>query len=57
MVPAGTIPFVIFAGVDVKPIPEQLMLVMALITGVGLTVTVRVKLAPVQPVELVGVIE
>ena len=55
VVPAGTIPFVIFTGVDVKPLPEQLMLVMALITGVGLIVTLRLKLLPTQPAGLVGV--
>ena len=38
-----------FAGVDVNPIPPQMVEVMAVIAGLGLTVTVTVKVDPVQP--------
>ena len=47
-VPAGTIPFVLFVGVILNPTPLQLTVVIAVITGVGLIVTVTVNAAPVQ---------
>ena len=48
VVPAGTIPFVIFTGVTTKPTPPQVVPVIAVMLAVGLTVTVTVKVAPVQ---------
>ena len=54
VVPAGTMPFVIFVGVTVKLTPLQVTVVIAVITAVGLIVTVTVNTAPVQ-VPLVGV--
>jgi hypothetical protein len=47
-VPAGTIPFVRFTGLTVNNTPLQLTVVNALITAVGLIVTVTVNVAPVQ---------
>ena len=46
--PDGTTPLVPLAGVDVNPTALQAVLVMLVIAGVGLTVTVTVKVAPVQ---------
>ena len=57
MVPAGTIsrpPFPASAGDTVKVPPEQIASVLAAISGVGLTRTVRSKGAPAQ-VPLIGV--
>ena len=54
VVPAGTMPFVIFVGVTTKLTPLQVTAVIAVITAVGLIVTVTVNTAPVQ-LPLVGV--
>jgi len=54
VVPAGTIPFVIFDGLSVNNTPLQLIVLIAVITAVGLIVTVTVNTAPVQ-LPLVGV--
>ena len=35
-------------GVEVNPLPPQVVLVISVTAGVGLTVTVTVKVAPVQ---------
>ena len=48
VVPEGTIPFVPFAGVTVKALPPQAVAVIALIIGLGFTVTVTVNDAPTQ---------
>jgi hypothetical protein len=48
VVPAGTIPFVTLTGVDVNAVPLQVAAFIALIAGVGSTVTVTVNVAPVQ---------
>jgi hypothetical protein len=48
VVPAGTTPFVPSAGLTVKPTPVQTADVIAVIAGLGLTVTVTVKDVPVQ---------
>ena len=53
-VPAGTIPLVRFVGLTVKATPLQLTVLIAVITAVGLIVTVTVKTAPVQ-VPVIGV--
>jgi hypothetical protein len=55
VVPAGTIPLVPLAGVTVNAVVLQVVAVIAVMFGLGLTVTVSVKLAPVQLPE-VGVI-
>ena len=55
VVPAGTSPLVPFTGEEVNVTPLQTAVVILLIAGLGLTVTVRVKGAPVQ-VPAVGVI-
>ena len=47
-VPDGTIPFVILVGVTLNATPLQLTVLIAVITAVGLIVTVTVKAAPVQ---------
>ncbi len=52
VVPAGTIPLVVFTGVTVKPVPPQLEAIISLIAGVGLIVTVTSKSAPVQVPEV-----
>ena len=44
VVPAGTTPFVVFTGVELKAIPLQTVLVIAVIEGFGLIVIVSVKL-------------
>ena len=46
--PAGTTPLVTFTGVDVKLPALQIVAVIAVIAGLGFTVTVTVKVAPVQ---------
>jgi hypothetical protein len=48
VVPAGTMPSVPFAGVAVNATPLQVVAVILVIAGLGLTVTVTVKFAPVQ---------
>ena len=48
VVPAGTIPFVMFVGVTVNVTPLHVIVLMAVITAVGLTLTVTVNAAPVQ---------
>ena len=55
VVPAGTIPFVTFAGVEVKVPPLQIELVMGVIAGTGFTVAITVNVAP-EHVPEVGVI-
>ena len=47
-VPAGITPFVTFVGVTVNNTPLQVTPVIAVIPAVGFTVTVTVKLVPVQ---------
>ena len=47
-VPAGTTPFVPLVGVNVNNTPLQVTPVIAVILAVGLTVTVTVKVVPVQ---------
>jgi hypothetical protein len=54
VVPAGTIPFVPLVGVNVNDTPLQLTVVIAVITAVGLIVTVTVKTEPKQ-VPVIGV--
>jgi hypothetical protein len=49
VVPAGTTPFVPFAGVEVKLPPLQIVAVMFVIAGFGLTVTITVNVAPGHP--------
>ena len=48
VVPAGTTPFVPFAGVAVNAVPLHTVAVIAFIDGFGLTVTVTVNVLPVQ---------
>jgi len=48
VVPVGTIPFVPVTGVTLKLPLLQIVLVIGVIAGVGSTVTVTVKVAPVQ---------
>lgn len=48
MVPAGTTPLVTFAGVAVNASPLQIVAVITVIEGFGLTVTVTVNVGPVQ---------
>ena len=48
VVPDGTIPFVTSAGVTVKALPPQAVAVIALIIGLGFTVTVTVNDEPTQ---------
>lgn len=47
-VPAGTIPFIPFAGVRLNNVPLQITLLMVVIIAAGLTVTVTEKATPVQ---------
>jgi len=54
VVPAGTTPFVVFTGVELKATPLQTVLVIAVIAGDGFTVTVRVNGVPAH-VPTVGV--
>ena len=56
VVPDGTIPLVTVTGVAVKPVPPHMVVVIAVMAGVGFTVTVTVKVEPTQPSALVGVI-
>jgi hypothetical protein len=59
VVPAGTIsPPTTFVGVIVKDAPEQIVSLLVLITGVGLTVMVKVSTGPeheTEPLVNVGV--
>ena len=48
VVPAGTKPFVELAGVAVNAVPLQVVAVIFVTAGLGLTVTVTVKVAPEQ---------
>ena len=48
VVPAGTMPFVIFVGLTVNATPLQLTVLIAVITAVGLIVIVTVNVAPVH---------
>ena len=48
VVPDGTMPLVPSTGDAVKPVPPQVVEVMAVMAGLGLTVTVTVKVDPVQ---------
>ena len=48
VVPAGTTPLVPFTGVIVKGAPLQADAVILVIAGLGLTVTITVKVAPVH---------
>ena len=48
VVPTSTIPFTPFTGVAEKPFPLHIVDVIAVMAEVGLTVTVTVKLLPVQ---------
>ena len=48
VVPAGTIPFVPFTGVRLKPTPLQDTPVIVLITADGFTFTVTVNVDPTQ---------
>jgi hypothetical protein len=56
VVPAGTIPFVPFVGVALNNAPLQLVAVIALITAVGFTVTVKVNVPFAPHNGVVGVI-
>ena len=56
VVPAGTIPFVPFTGVTLKNNPLHVVLVIALITADGFTVTVTVNVAFAPHSDDVGVI-
>ena len=51
VVPTGTIPFVLLTGATENPVPLQTVEVIAVMAGVGLIVTVTVKVPPVQPPE------
>ena len=46
--PSGTIPLTVSTGLTVNATPLQLTELIAVITAVGLTVTVTVNVAPVQ---------
>jgi hypothetical protein len=54
VVPAGTIPFDPFTGVELKAVPLHVVAVMAVILGTGLTVTGTEIAVPTQP-DAVGV--
>ena len=45
---AGTVPFVVCVGVNVKPVPLHAIVPIVVIDGVGFNVTVRVNVVPVQ---------
>jgi hypothetical protein len=51
----GTMPFVSLVGVTTKGTPLHVTVVIAVTSGVGFNVTVKVKLAPVQPEAVLGV--
>ena len=48
VVPAGTIPLVTFVGVTVNVTPLHVIVLIAVIAGVGLIVTVTLNTKPVQ---------
>ena len=48
VVPTGTIPFVLLTGVTVNPTPLHTEAVIVVIAGAGFTVTVTIKVPPVQ---------
>jgi hypothetical protein len=56
VVPAGTIPFVPFVGVALNCTPPHVVAVIALITAVGFTVTVKVNVPFAPHNGVVGVI-
>jgi hypothetical protein len=51
----GTMPFVSLVGVTTNGTPLHVTVVIAVTSGVGFNVTVKVKLAPVQPEAVLGV--
>ena len=51
----GTMPFVTLLGVTTYATPLQVTVVIAVTSGVGFNVTVKVKLAPTQPAAVLGV--
>jgi hypothetical protein len=51
----GTMPFVSLVGVTTNATPLHVTVVIAVTSGVGFNVTVKVKLAPVQPEAVLGV--
>jgi hypothetical protein len=51
----GTMPFVTLVGVTTNATPLHVTVVIAVTSGVGFNVTVKVKLAPVQPEAVLGV--
>ena len=55
VVPTGTIPFTPSVGVTVNNTPLQLTVLIAVITAVGLSVTVKVKLLPIPQLTIFGV--
>jgi len=52
VVPAGMIPFTPSVGVTVKVIPEQIVVVIAVITEAGLIVTVKLNTGPAHTPEI-----
>jgi hypothetical protein len=55
LVNSGTIPFVTLVGVTTNGTPLHVIVVIAVTSGVGFNVTVKVKFAPVQPAAVLGV--
>ena len=55
LVPAGTIPLVPFTGLTVNNMPPQTVVVISVITAIGLTVTVTVKVGPLPQAAVLGV--
>ena len=55
VVPAGTIPLIPSVGVTVNDTPLQVTVVIAVITAVGLIVTVTVKVVPIPQLTMFGV--
>jgi hypothetical protein len=51
----GTMPFVSLVGVTTNGTPLHVTVVIAVTSGVGFNVTVKVKLAPTQPAAVLGV--
>ena len=54
VVPAGKIPLVILVGVTVNVTPLQVIVLIAVIAGVGLMVTVTVNAAPIPQLGTLG---
>jgi hypothetical protein len=52
VVPAGTIPFVPFAGVMLNDAPLHVVVVIAVMAGVGFTITVTANALPAQVPEV-----